>query len=132
MEINPLIPIGTKIQVDKSNIENLLQNKLLDKLPKIINGEIIDYKMTDGMDIGYVLRTEDNLKIWIFTTELNIKTKKEYNIDQTNKYNNKKNSAVMIGKYKNGFEINGNRSIKTLSNPMNLIKWLLFTFKDNI
>ena len=130
MEVNPLIPIGTKIQVDKSNIENLLPNKLFDELPEIINGQIIDYKMTDGMGIGYVLRTEDNVKIWIFTTELNLKTKKEYKIDETNKYN-KENSDVMLGKYENGFDINGNKSIETLANPINLIKWLVFTLKDN-
>ena len=68
MEVNPLIPIGEKIKVDKSKIENLLPNKLLDDLPQMINGEIIDYKMTDGMGIGYVLMTENNLKIWIFNT----------------------------------------------------------------
>ena len=55
MEVNPLIPIGERIEVDKSKIENLLPNKLLDDLPQVISGEIVDYKMTDGMGIGYVL-----------------------------------------------------------------------------
>lgn len=58
MEVNPLIPIGEMIEVDKSKIENLLPDKLLDNLPKIISGEIVDYKMTDGMGIGYVLMTK--------------------------------------------------------------------------
>ena len=57
MEVNPLMPIGAKVKIDKSKIENLLPNKLLDTLPKQINGEIVDYKMTDGMGIGYVLMT---------------------------------------------------------------------------
>ena len=57
MEVNPLIPIGAKIKVDKSKIKNLLPSKILDSLPQIINGEIIDYKMTDGMGIGYVFIT---------------------------------------------------------------------------
>ena len=30
MEVNQLIPIGEKIKVDKSKIENLLPNKLLE------------------------------------------------------------------------------------------------------
>jgi len=64
MEVNPLIPIGETIEVDKSKIENLLPNKLLDNLPQIISGEIVDYKMTDGMGFGYVLMTEDKKKIW--------------------------------------------------------------------
>jgi len=130
MEVNPLIPIGAKIKVDKSKIENLLPNKLLDTLPKQINGEIVDYKMTDGMGIGYVLMTEDNLKIWIFNTELNEQTRKEYSLEESNKYHNPKNSDFILGKYKVAYEINGNRNIKTIANPINLINWLIFTMKD--
>ena len=130
MEVNPLIPIGAKIKVDKSKIENLLPNKLLDTLPKQINGEIIDYKMTDGMGIGYVLMTEDNIKIWIFNTELNEQTRKEYSLEESNKYYNPQNSDLILGKYKVAYEINGNRSIKTIANPINLINWLIFTMKD--
>ena len=130
MEVNPLIPIGAKIKVDKSKIENLLPSKLLDKLPQQINGEIIDYKMTDGMGIGYVLMTEDNIKIWIFNTELNEQTRKEYMLEETNKYYNPNNSDLILGKYKVAYEINGNRNIKTMANPINLINWLIFTMKD--
>ena len=130
MEVNPLIPIGAKIKVDKSKIENLLPNKLLDKLPQQINGEIIDYKMTDGMGIGYVLMTEENIKIWIFNTELNEQTRKEYNLEESNKYYNPQNSDLILGKYKVAYEINGNRNIKTIANPINLINWLIFTMKD--
>ena len=130
MEVNPLIPIGTKVKVDKSKIENLLPNKLLDDLPQMINGEIVDYKMTDGMGIGYVLMTENNRKIWIFNTELNEQTRKEYSLEQTNKYYNPQNSDLILGKYKVAYEINGNRNIKTIANPINLINWLIFTMKD--
>ena len=130
MKLNPLIPIGAKIKVDKSKIENLLPSKLLDKLPQQINGEIIDYKMTDGMGIGYVLMTEDNIKIWIFNTELNEQTRKEYMLAETNKYYNHQNSDLLLGKYKVAYEINGNRNIKTIANPINLINWLIFTMKD--
>ena len=130
MEVNPLIPIGAKIKVDKSKIENLLPNKLLDDLPQMINGEIVDYKMTDGMGIGYVLMTEDNIKIWIFNTELNEQTRKEYSLDESNKYYNHRNSDLILGKYKVAYEINGNRNIKTIANPINLINWLIFTMKD--
>ena len=130
MEVNPLIPIGAKIKVDKSKIENLLPNKLLDELPKMINGEIVDYKMTDGMGIGYVLMTENNLKIWIFNNELNEQTNKEYKLEETNKYYNPQNSDLILGKYKVAYTINGNRNVKTIANPINLINWLIFTMKD--
>jgi len=130
MEVNPLIPIGAKIKVDKSKIENLLPSKLLDKLPQQINGEIIDYKMTDGMGIGYVLMTEDNIKIWIFNTELNEQTRKEYSLEESNKYYNPQNSDFILGKYKVAYDIIGNRKNKTIANPINLINWLIFTMKD--
>ena len=130
MEVNQLIPIGAKIKVDKSKLENLLPNKLLDDLPPMIIGEIIDYKMTDGMGIGYVLMTDNNLKIWIFNTELNEQTKKEYSLEETNKYYNSENSYLILGKYKVVYEINGNRDIKTIINPINLFNWLLLTMKD--
>ena len=130
MEVNPLIPIGAKIKVDKSKIEDLVPNKILDDLPQLINGEIVDYKMTDGMGIGYVLLTEKNQKIWIFNTELNEQTRREYNIDDTNKLHNRKNNNLILGIYKVNYEINGNRDIKTITNPINLISWLIFTMKD--
>ena len=130
MEVNPLIPIGAKVKVDKSKIENLLPNKLLDNLPQMINGVIVDYKMTDGMGIGYVLMTEDNLKIWIFNSEINEQTRREFSIEDINNYHNFKNEDLILGKYKVVYELDGNRDTKTLANPINLINWLIFTLKD--
>ena len=130
MEVKPLIPIGAKIGVDKSKIEDLLPNKLFDDLPQIINGEIVDYKMTDGMGIGYVLMTENNLKIWIFNTELNEETRREYKIEGTNKPININPKDLILGKHKITYEINGNRNISSISNPINIINWLIFTLKD--
>ena len=130
MEINPLIPIGTKVKVEKSKIKNDLPKKILDDFPQIINGEVIDYKMTDGMGIGYVLMTENKIKIWIFNNELNEKTKKEYQIYDGD------DSAILLPKAlilkinKVDYEINGNRNIKTILNPITLISWLIFTIKD--
>ena len=130
MEVNPLIPIGAKIKVDKSKIENLLPSKLLNNLPQKINGEIVDYKMTDGMGIGYVLITENNLRIWIFNNELNEQTRKEYKLNDTNKNYDQKNSDLILRKDKVAYEINGNRTIKTITNPINLISWLIYTMKN--
>ena len=130
MEVNPLIPIGTKIKVEKSKIENLLQNKLLDSLPQIINGEIVDYKMTDGKGIGYVLNTENNTKIWIFNTELNEQTRREYKLDSTTRHYTSNSTNLFLGKSKITYELNGNRKIKETANPINLINWIIFTLKD--
>ena len=130
MEINPLIPIGAKIKVDKSKIENLLQKKTFDDLPKLINGEIVDYKMTDGMGIGYVLMTNNNQKIWIFSSELNEQTKKDYAIYAKNYPTKTLTNGLVLQLNKVDYEIDGSRTIKTIANPINLINWLLFTMKD--
>ena len=130
MKINPLIPVGTMIKVEKSKIENVLPKKILDDLPQLINGKVIDYKMTDGMDIGYVLMTENNIKIWIFNNELNEQTKREYKIESSNKPTNLLTIELLSRIDKVEYELNGNRSIKKLANPLNLIKWLIFTLKD--
>ena len=130
MKINPLIPVGSRIKVDKSKIKNLLAEKILDDLPQMINVEVVDYKMTDGMDIGYVLMTESNIKIWIFNNELNEDTKREYKIESSNINRNLLTIEILSRIDKVEYELNGNRSIKKLTNPFNLISWLIFTLKD--
>ena len=130
MEINQLIAIGAKIKVEKSKIQNDLPKKILNDLPQIIKGEVIDYKMTDGMGIGYVLMTENKLKIWIFSNELNEETKIEYNIYDKNNSTNMLKKALTNQINAVDYEINGNRNIKAMLNPINLISWLIFTLKD--
>ena len=130
MKINPLIPVGTMIKVEKSKIENVLPKKILDDLPQLINGKVIDYKMTDGIDIGYVLMTENNLKIWIFNSELDAQTRKEYKIEDSKISTNLITKELSSQIIKINYDINGNRSIKKLANPINLISWLIFTLKD--
>ena len=130
MNSNPLIPIGSKIKIEKSKIKNVLPKKLLDSLPQIINGKVLDYKMTDGMGIGYVLMTENNLKIWIFTNELDSQTKTEYKIVDSNKSHNIINGALLAQLNKVKYEIDGSKKIKTIANPLNLIAWLIFSLKD--
>ncbi len=130
MKINPLIPVGARIKVDKSKIENLLADKILDDLPQMINGEVVDYKMTDGKDIGYVLLTDNNLKIWIFNSELNEQTRKEYKIEDSKIQTNIITKELLSRIDKVEYNLSGNRSIKRISNPFNLISWLIFTLKD--
>ena len=130
MEGNPLIPIGAKIEVEKATIENHLPKNTLDDLPPIIKGEVIDYKMTDGMGIGYVLITENKQRIWIFNNELNERTKNEYKVDDTNNIENNFKKDLISRINMIDYEIGGNRTIKTMLNPINLFSWLIFTLKD--
>ena len=130
MKFNPLIPLGTKINVDKSKINNLIPEKILDSLPQKISGKVIDYKMTDGMSIGYVLITENNKKIWIFNNELDSQTKNKYKLNNTDNLTYTNSQKTILGSIKVDYEMNGNKQIKTITNPLNLIYWLIYTLKD--
>ena len=130
MDVIPLIPVGASIKVDKSKIKNVIPNKILEDLPKMIDGKVVDYKMTDGMGIGYVLMTENNLKIWIFNSELNDQTRKEYKIEDIKKSKNYITQAISSKLYKVKYDLNGNRKLKNIANPINLLSWLIFTLKD--
>ena len=130
MDLVPLIPIGSKIIVDKSKMNDNLSKKLFDELPEKINGEIIDYKMTDGMGIGYILLTESKSVIWVFDHELNNKTKELYKLK---KEPYKENITLLTREYQtssNVFDINGNKEISYVVNPINFIKWITFTLND--
>ena len=130
MEFKKLVPIGSTVSIKKHKINKGISKDLYDKLPKLLHGKIIDYKMTDGMGIGYVLMTEKNLKIWIFENELDNKTREVYNIDKSNKFaiSNKDTLSFAINKI--DYELNGSKSIKAIANPLNLINWLIYTLKD--
>tara|TARA_Y100001968_G_C19205238_1_gene641968 strand:+ start:92 stop:490 length:399 start_codon:yes stop_codon:yes gene_type:complete len=130
MNVIPLIPVGASIKVDKSKIKNVLPNKILEDLPKLIAGKVVGYKMTDGMGIGYVLKTENNLKIWIFNNELNDQTRKEYNIEDSKNSENFITQVIESQLHKVKYDLNGNRKLKKIANPINLISWLIFTLKD--
>jgi cytidylate kinase len=86
--------------------------------------------MTDGKDIGYVLLTDNNIKIWIFNSELNEQTRKEYKIEDSKIQTNIITKELLSRIDKVEYNLSGNRSIKRISNPFNLISWLIFTLKD--
>ena len=130
MDSNPLIPVGAKIKVDKSKIENLLSEKSLNDLPKVIIGKVVDYKMTDGMGIGYVLTTENNITFWIFNNELDEQTNNEYKLKDQKISRSQENNDSILRNFNVIYDINGNKTIKTVANPINLISWLIFTLKD--
>ena len=130
MESKSLIPIGSEINVFKSKIKTDLPQKLLNNLPREISAKVIDYKITDGEGIGYVLMTENKLKIWIFSNELNEGTKIKFGIEDTSYIESFNSDSILISNFVGEFDLNGNYEISFLLNPINLFKWLIYTLKD--
>ncbi len=130
MESKSLIPIGTEIIIYKSKIKTNLPQSLITKLPREINAKVIDYKITDGKGIGYVLMTERKLKIWIFSNELNEEMKAKHCMDDTSYNESMYIKDILISQYVGELELNSNYKISYLLNPINLFKWLIYTLKD--
>ena len=125
-----LIPLGSEIIIFKSNIKTDLQQDLLTKLPMEITAKVIDYKITDGIGIGYVLITKNKLKIWIFSNELNEDSKRKYGISDFSFTQSADRKYTLIDQYAEEFELNSNHKMSYLLNPINLLKWTLYTLKD--
>ena len=130
MESKSLIPIGSKINIYKSKIKTDLPQALITKLPSKIVAEVIDYKITDGEGIGYVLMTEGKLKIWIFGNELNEETKEKYGIKDIFLNEGISSEKTLFSQYVGEFDLNSDYKISYLLNPVNLLKWSLYTLKD--
>ena len=130
MESKALIPIGEEINVYKSKIKTDLPQASLNKLPREITAKIIDYKMTDGNGIGYVLMTERKLQIWIFSNELKEETLRKYGINDISFNEGRNRGSRLIRQYAGEYELNGNYKISYLINPINIFKWSIYTLKD--
>lgn len=60
--------IGQKVKVRR--LRQPLPQEAIARVKQNPKGEIVDYKMTDGSSIGYVVRLEIDLTTWFFEEEL--------------------------------------------------------------
>ena len=60
--------IGQKVKVRR--LRQPLPKEAIERLKQNPAGEIVDYKMTDGSSVGYVVRLEIDLTTWFFEEEL--------------------------------------------------------------
>ena len=80
-----LLEIGALVSVDLQRIKDRLPSFLLRKLTSDSQGKVVNYKMTDGGGIGFILEFRDGLKIWVFKEELEfIKDKNPITSDNFN------------------------------------------------
>tara|TARA_Y100001968_G_scaffold329897_1_gene380324 strand:- start:1032 stop:1463 length:432 start_codon:yes stop_codon:yes gene_type:complete len=134
-----LYKIGAKVQVDASNLKEKLPTDLTLEAKNNSIGTVIDYKMTDGTNIGVVVEFENKIVGWFFNDELNeisddgtiIYHDKRYNnsndiIQIADVINSMVNSNLDIKKFK------PNSNIRYLTKPNSFINWLLYSIKDII
>ena len=79
------------------------------------------YKITDGTDIGLILKLNNGSSAWFFNDELNQIDSSLISNTFSNESTTKKNKVIIIKK-----------SIKYVLNPNNFIKWLIRSLQDVI
>ena len=121
-----LLKIGSTINIDLSKVQDRLPEKLLYKLNLDPSGQVVDYKITDGTEIGCFLQLSDGTIHWFFTKEV-----KESNPDSiiSNKGRKAKRQKAFTGRYAMQIE---KKSISFVINPFNFGTWIINSTKDII
>ena len=65
-----LTKIGSNVRVQVEKVRDRIPEKLLTSLKENPRGRVVDYKMTDGTDIGLVLELSDGTTSWFFKDEI--------------------------------------------------------------
>ena len=65
-----LTRIGSNVRVQVDQVRDRIPKDLLNKLKTNPRGKVVDYKMTDGTDIGLVLELSDGTTSWFFDKEI--------------------------------------------------------------
>ena len=69
-KVTTLTRIGSNVKVQIDQVRDRIPKGLLKKLKDNPRGRVVDYKMTDGTDIGLVIELSDGTTSWFFDKEI--------------------------------------------------------------
>ena len=132
-EFTPLVDKGENVKVLLSKVKDRIPKSLYKSLLEDSFGQVSDYKMTDGGMIGYILKLRDGSTIWFFDYEIYEHGKdagsNSSRLYSTNLHSNVETSVsdLIIGEWipRKGL------TLIELFNPLNFLKWIVFSLKDN-
>ena len=113
-------PIGSEVEVDLLRLNEKLPEYVFSQLKNDPKGIVIDYKMTDGTGVGFVVKFKNDYKYWFFQEEI-IGLSKE-----------KSGHEINLDKFITIENNNLNHKIEYLLNPKSFINWFLYSIKDII
>ena len=129
MSILDKVEIGNLVQVNLELSKDRLKKETIEAINISSKCIVSDFKITDGMGVGVILKLSNGKKEWFFENEIEI-------LDETGnvkeRVNNKNiNNDLTINFFKN---LNYTPKIKfgELTNPFNFITWLIVSVKDII
>ena len=63
--------IGSTVKINLDKVRDRIPAKLLNQISNNPRGKVVDYKMTDGLGIGVVVKLSDGSTSWFFEEEVN-------------------------------------------------------------
>ena len=117
-EISTPNAVGNSVKVHLDRVSGKIPQSLTNQLRQNPVGKIVDFKITDGQGIGYIIEFGDGSKNWFFENEVEINSSKETPIITGTK--------IVYIKHKQ-FQYH---NLLSMLNPKNFIEWLIYSLKD--
>ena len=124
--------IGSIVEIEPGKIKDRLPKSLYENILANPYGEIVEYKMTDGKGVGLIIMLKNGEKIWVFNNEL----REDYDILSKDIEQNfifnlaKEYYEFQIIKFEEDLHKNKASKLSHILNPINFIRWVMFTTKD--
>ncbi len=118
---NQLSEIGSLVKIDPNKINGKVSDELAHILSINSIGEVIGYKITDGTDMGLIIKLNNGQSAWFFKDEIK-------SIDSDIGDNFITNRSF----YANNKVLTLEKDIKYVLNPIKFLDWLIFSLKDVI
>ena len=134
---NPnLVEIGSTVKINVQRIDSTgLPKTLFALLEKDPSAKVVDYKMTDGGGLGFVLKLNDGKVIWCFDYEVidpyNLGlSSKDHSIDNNELSYRLETNIDKIHQSSIPEPVIDERNMLSILNPLNFLSWLGFALQD--
>ena len=127
MSILEKAEIGNSVRVNLELSKDRLSQEIIDALNTSSQGEIRDFKITDGKSIGVVLKLSNGKEQWFFEDEIDLL---DENGNVIKKIIDKKEKNILMLETLRKLKYENKKKVNELLNPINFFLWLVVSFKD--
>ena len=127
MSILDKVKIGNSVQVNLEISKDRLSKETIEAINISSLGKISDFRITDGKEIGVVLKLSNGKEQWFFEDEINLLDENGNFI--TNIHEKRDNNNLVLSIIK-GLKYDTKNKPSELLNPINFFLWLVESLKD--
>ena len=128
MKILDKVQIGNTVRVNLELSKDRLTKETIEAIDISSECTISDFKITDGMGIGLILKLSNGKEEWFFENEIEILDENGNIIEMSG--DNQNND--LITNFLKELNYNHKSKFNELVNPFNFIIWLIYSVKDNL